>query len=833
MRQSPVDRHRHEPAPDAVDRAGGTVTPLRPRRGAPVEVPAPFGAERRDNLPAQLTSFVGREREVVELTRLLEDRRLVTLVGAPGVGKTRLALRVAEEVRARFPDGAWLVELAPLADPGLVSQAIAAALGVRESGGRPIVDVLQGALGPRRLLLVVDNCEHLVEACAELAADLLRAGPRVRILATSRELLAVAGEAAWRVPSLSLPDPDRPPPPERLVDCEAVRLFVERVQLVTSSFAVTEANAAAVAEVCRRLDGIPLALEMAAARLRMLSAEQLARRLDDRFRLLGGGSRVTLPRQQTLRSTVDWSHDLLTEEERMLFRRLSVFAGGWTLEAAEAVCGDGDVLDLLAALVDKSLVVVEEQDGQARYRMLETLRAYGLEKLGQAGEGAMIRSRHQRWLLALAEEGALLLTGEFRPDWYRRMGAEIDNVRAALAWGRAAAADAPAGRGGLETADPSPLEAALRLAAAAYMLWLWRGHLGEGRAWLEELLALDRATPAPPTPEGRRARIHASVILGSLLAFGGHGAAAVAPLTEGAELALAAGDQLARIQALGVLGNVALMAGQLERASALENEALSLARAGRFPHLVAGGLFNLGAAALAGGDPRRAEGLYEEVLAIFREQDLAWGVADALGGLARAVSALGDHARAAALHREGLPARLAMDDRAGLLYTLESLAREAAALGQAEHAAMLLGAAASLEDHLGLTRVSLPAAQEERDAAVAAARSALGVAAFDTAFARGRQLSRAEAIELALREEEPSAPDRAPGALELLTERERQIAGLVAAGRTNRQIAEALVISERTAEWHVAKLRARLELETRGQLGVWAARHGLAPDPEA
>ena len=346
-----------------------------------------------NNLPLQLTSFVGREKEIAEVKRLLGTAHLLTLTGPGGTGKTRLSLQVAAEELSSFPDGVWFIELAPLADPSLAVQIIASALELREQFGRPLVDVITDYLRGKISLLLLDNCEHLVETCAKLAHDLLHACPRLKIMASSREALGVAGETAYRVPSLSLPDA------QNLTQCESVQLFIERATAAQSRFALTESNARAVAQICQRLDGIPLALELAAARVKVLSVEQIAARLDDRFRLLTGGSRTALPRQQTLRALIDWSYSLLSEQERMLFRRLAVFIGGWTLEAAEAVCAsDGiesdEVLDLLTRLVDKSLVSMEEQAGEARYRRLETIRQYSREKFLEADDVEAVRDRH-------------------------------------------------------------------------------------------------------------------------------------------------------------------------------------------------------------------------------------------------------------------------------------------------------------------------------------------------------------------------------------------------------------------------------------------------------
>jgi non-specific serine/threonine protein kinase len=395
------------------------------------------------NLPISLTSFIGREREIAEVTRLLagppSESRLLTLTGAGGCGKTRLALRVAGEALGDFPDGVWLVELAALADPALVAGAVAMAVGVREVPGRALTESLVDHLRDRTLLLILDNCEHLVAAAAGLADVLLRSCPRLRVLATSREPLGSAGETIWRVPSLTLPPLSAADAPllEPLTRYEAVRLFVERARAAVPAFAPSAENAPALVEICRRLDGIPLAIELAAARVRVFSAAQIAARLDDRFRLLTAGPRTALPRQQTLRATVDWSYDLLAEPERALLRRLSVFAGGWTFEAAEAVAaGDGiqthAVLDLMAQLVDKSLVIAEEQRGAVRYRLLETIRAYARDRLLEAGEAERTRDRHLAYFLGLAEEAEPRLRGAEERVTLDRLEAEHANLQAAL-----------------------------------------------------------------------------------------------------------------------------------------------------------------------------------------------------------------------------------------------------------------------------------------------------------------------------------------------------------------------------------------------------------------
>jgi non-specific serine/threonine protein kinase len=530
-----------------------------------------------NNLPRQLTSFVGRERELAEVKRLLGEAPLLTLTGAGGAGKTRLALRVAAEASGDFADGVWLVELAPLANPTLVPQAVATALGVREAPGRALTDTLTEYLHTREILLVFDNCEHLVAAAAQLTETLLQACPRLRILATSREALGLAGELAWRVPSLTLPDPDRfagagPGAESILVEYEAVRLFLDRATFALPSFALSDQNAPTIAQICRRLDGMPLAIELAAARVRALTVEQIAERLDDRFRLLTGGSRTSLPRQQTLRATVDWSYDLLSEAERVLLHHLSVFSGGWALEAAEAVCG-GDavpssaVLDLLVQLVDRSLVLAEPQGVEERYRLLETVRQYAREKLLEAGEANGVRDRHRDYFLSLAEQADPELRGREQLTWLERLTREQDNLRAAIEWSL--------------TRDPA--ETALRLAGALGWFWDLRGHWSEGRAWVERCLEL--ATPNDAQPDRTATQVAPWVrgrifLAAGILALVQTDFAAARPsLEEAIQLSRSAGDHWGVARALMSLAPVEAYQGRHGEAAAHLQEGLALFRA--------------------------------------------------------------------------------------------------------------------------------------------------------------------------------------------------------------------------------------------------------------
>jgi len=458
-----------------------------------------------NNLPLQLTSFIGREKEIAEIKDLVEQNRLVTLTGSGGVGKTRHSLQVGAELLDAFADGVWLVELEPVSDPGLVPQAVATALGVREDQGRPLINALQDHLQAKNVFLLLDGCEHLLDACARLVDVLLHSCPHLKILASSREALGIAGEVSFRVPSLSLPDPRHLPALESLTQYDAVRLFIERAVAVKSDFVVTNENAPAVAQVCSRLDGIPLAIELAAARVKGLAVEQISQRLDDRFRLLTGGSRTALQRHQTLRAMIEWSYDLLSEDERVLLRRLAVFVGDWTLEAAEAVCAQTgqaietpEVIDLLLRLVDKSLIVAEEHGGQARYHMLETIREFARDKLTESGEEAQLRSRHLDFFLEFSEQSESKLHTAEHLIWLHQLGAEYENLRAALEWAR-------------ETGSTQP---PLRLARAMEQLGDVQSLLGVGT---QSVARYQEALDMWRTVEGAdrmiEARLHGKIVL--------------------------------------------------------------------------------------------------------------------------------------------------------------------------------------------------------------------------------------------------------------------------------------------------------------------------------
>ena len=639
------------------------------------------------NLPLQLTSFIGRDREMADAQRLLGTARLLTLTGPGGTGKTRLSLQVAADLIDSFPDGVWLVELAALTDPALVAAAVAAAVGVREDPGVPLLTTLTRSLRGKNLLLLLDNCEHLIGACAELAETLLRACPTVRILASSREALGIAGETTLRVPSLALPQRGTgalpaQPPGGSLLRYEAVRLFVERAQAVQAAFLLTPANAPAVLQICRRLDGIPLALELAAARVRLLPVEGIAARLDDRFRLLTGGSRTALPRQQTLRALIDWSYDLLGAEERILLHRLTVFAGGWTLEAAEAVCaGDGldayAVLDGLQQLVNKSLVLVEEQGDQARYHYQETIRQYARERLLEAGEIAAVRSRHRDWYVQVAETTAPQLRSAGQAAVLRRLRAEYDNLRVALEWC---------------AGDPLGVGAGLRLAGALWRFWLLHGRWSEGRAWLETMLA---ALDAPAYPAA-----HAQALfgLGSLTT---DSPTARSYLEESVALWRTLNNPVALAAALEALAEETRIQGLLPAAYRLAAEALALARATGDRSASASALFQLGRTALAQGRLPEARAQLEESLGHTRSLGDERGVALSLYHLGRITLAEGDYAAARALFEESLTLNIEMGDSDTAAWLLNSLGEVARYTDDYPQAAVFYDQALVLHEQLG------------------------------------------------------------------------------------------------------------------------------------
>jgi non-specific serine/threonine protein kinase len=775
------------------------------------------------NLPLQLTSFVGREREIAEVERLLGTTRLLTLTGAGGSGKTRLASEVAARVWGDYTDGVWLVELAALADPALVPQAVATALGVREAPGRTFTEALVAYLRPRCLLLILDNCEHLVAACAQLAEALLRAVPGLRILATSREALGNSGETAWWVPSLRIPEAELQPryTPDAKLDAgtsellahEAVRLFVERATTARTDFHLTDRNAPAVAEICRRLDGIPLAIELAAARVRVFSVAQIAARLDDRFRLLTGGRRTALPRHQTLRATVDWSYNLLAAPEQALLRRLSVFAGGWTFEAVEAVgAGEGiaryAVLDLLTSLVDKSIAIAEEQRGAVRYRLLETIRQYARDKLREADEAERTQGCHLDYFLRLAEAAEPELRGPSQLAWLDRLEADHDNLRAALEWG-------------LVTDG----EAALRVSGALAWFWWVRSYVDEGRRWLARAL---EAAPGPPA-----ARLRALYGEGWLAHIQRDAPTARRRFEESLAIARELGDRWAEAWVLHHLGRVAYFANDAATARARGEESLAAAEASGDDGLIAWALHLLGLAAHIAADYAAAQAYYDRSLQIRQRLGYQEGISILHHLLGIAAFREGDLVQAHARYREALAINRDLGSPWHVLVLLADFSSLAAAQGQPERAVRLAGAAQAMSEWYQAPPIPLTEALLAEGLALA--RPALGEAGYAAAWAEGRALSLEQSIAEALAMEAappPISPARpAPTRLKAypagLTAAEVRVLRLLARGRSTKDIAGELVVTVSTVDRHITHIYDKIGARNRASAASFALKHGL------
>ncbi len=721
---------------------------------------------RPNNLPAQATPLIGREREIEAARALLlrEGVRLVTLTGPPGIGKTRLGLQLAADLLDHFPDGVFFVVLAPISDPSLVASVIAQTLDIREAGGRPASELLKDALRDTRRLLVLDNFEQILPA-APLVAELLGACPGLKVLVTSRAVLRLSGEYDFSVPPLLLPAQRPLPPLDQLTQYEAVRLFIERAQAAKADFAVTNENAPAVAEICHRLDGVPLAIELAAVRIRLVSPPAMLARLAHRLPLLTGGARDRPGRQQTLRDTITWSHDLLDRSEQRLFRRLAVFVGGCTLEVTEAVCTVGgdlgiDVLDGLGSLVDKSLLRQVEHQREPRFGMLETIREFALEQLQASGELGDLRRRHAAYFLGLAEEAEPKLRTAEQDRWLARLESEQDNLRAVLAWSQAEAGEAQTGQ---------------RLAGALGWFWYVHGHHTEGRRWLDTVLAAGggaagtvraKALAAAGQLVQRQAEygratamIEEALALYraaedtsgvawslSLLAFFPQGSAerATALLEESLALYRASGDTWGIAWALGCWGFVATQRGDWERAAQLLDDSLAMFR--RLGHTwgIARALSFLGRVEHALGNHDRAAELFEESLPRLRALDDTWAIALELNGLGKLVLDRGDTKRAGALQRESLALFRALDDVWGIAACLDQLANVESSEGNARRAVRLLGAAEALRGTTGTRPPHAERATHER--AVADLRAALGEEAFTTVWAEGQAMTLEQAI---------------------------------------------------------------------------------------
>ncbi len=727
-----------------------------------------------NNLPVQLTSFIGREHELVDGKEKLRSTHLLTLIGPGGTGKTRLSLQLAADVLPSFTDGVWLAELAPLTDPALVVQTVGSVFHLREQLGMPLNELLIDYLREKEVLLVLDNCEHLIEACAQLTDQLLRACAQLKIIASSREALGIAGETVYRVPPLSLPDA-RPVERVDLERCESVQLFIERASAANRKFTLTPQNISAVAQICRRLDGIPLALELAAARVTAFSPEQIASHLDDRFRLLTGGSRTALPRQQTLRALIDWSYELLSEDERTLLRKLSVFSNGWTFEAAEAVCSDLNVLDLLPQLVNKSLVAVDTEAEDPRYRLLETVRQYARDKMLEAGDVGPTRNAHFDYFYKLAEKSEPKLRSRGAGAWIDRLDQEHDNIRSAMQWGQ-----------------EHRLDDVLRMVTWLAYFWNRRGYEEEARNIIQETI---QRAERQGQPEGEAGRQRSHLIgeawnIFALLAYSqGDNVRAMEASEKTAAIAREVGDYRLLALALSFAAVGAATLGTFQGADGLVREALEAAEKSGDP--IAMGLPMAMIATYTAsqtGDFARAEAENERGRALMHQSGDEWGATMGLLGVGMIARFRGDFATARKqfveiepiyrdmgdLHRVNMvKSELAHMDRmegnwegaekkyresivewqrlghrAAVAHQLECFALIARHKGRLERAAQLYGAAENLRGRIGIPMTEYE--RPEYEAAVAELRSQMDPDAFAGQWAQGRQMSMEQAIRFAL-----------------------------------------------------------------------------------
>jgi predicted ATPase/class 3 adenylate cyclase len=723
------------------------------------------------NLPVQLTSFIGRGGELADTKQLLSRLRLLTLTGPGGTGKTRLALQIGQELLPSFADGVWLVELAPLTDGSLIPQTIASIFGIRELPNLPILQIITDSLRPKQLLLILDNCEHLIEACAKLTDHLLHSCPQLKLIATSRETLDIAGETVYQVPSLSMPY-QGPVLREAALAFESVQLFVERASAASRIFRLTEENASDVAQICRRLDGIPLALELAAARSSVFSLKEIASRLDDRFRLLSGGSRTALERQQTLRASIDWSYDLLSEAEQTLLHHLSIFAGGWAFEAAEAVCPDVDVLTLLTQLINKSLVMVDEQANTTRYRLLETIRQYGHNKLLESGRLEQAHNRHLEFFIKLAEESQSYFNSFEELDWITRLDADKDNLRLAIEW-----------------AMEQDVSSALRLGSALYLFWSRYGQESEGFRTLQEALGRFKTLPQKETYPSMVLQVKALKALEVLSFARGDAFHSMKIGEEVIALARQIGEKYVLSESLSFLGVIKAYIGDSENSSSLAEEGLTLARELGDKVLLGLALANTASAiAMTQGDLQKVRAYTEEGTQLLKEAGAQWGLAMAAFGLGLFATRQGNYAEARSQFEACLPVFYKFRDRhrvnmayseiahierkqgdykeaklryyktllewqrlghrAAIAHELECLAFIAKAEKDVQRAATLFGSAEMLRESISIPMNPLERIEYERE--VGDLRSNMEEAAFKQAWAEGGTLTMEQAIEYAL-----------------------------------------------------------------------------------
>jgi predicted ATPase/DNA-binding CsgD family transcriptional regulator len=759
------------------------------------------------SLPAEVTSFVGRRHEVSGVRRMLSASRLVTLTGGGGVGKTRLAQRVGSEMRRAFPDGVWFVELAELRDPDLVTVTVAEALGLREGSVSPDAPGLADFLADQQALLILDNCEQLIGACADLAETLLRSCPELRILATSRQALRLAGEATLAVQPLSVPEEDLRCTPADLARYESASLLVERATAVDPDFTVTDDNCATIARLCQALEGVPLAIELAVSRLRVLTLEQILERLTDRYRLLTSGARNAPARQQTLRALIDWSWDLCSDAERTLWSRVSVFSGGLELDAAERICADDrlpadSILDLIASLVDKSVLTRSGDGPRARYKMLEVVREYGAMRLAEAGEEHQVAERHCGWFAELAAYGGRHWASPDQAALMLRLRDEQANLRVALEF----------------AVTEGPPKVALRMAADLEYHWIIRGFLSEGRHWLDRALAM-------PAPE-HWTRVKA-LRVAALIAILQDDQARAEPLLEDARRlagTLPPSVELAYIPL--VQGDMEMFQGQPVAAVPLFEHALAVFRG---LGARSGEMWTLAMLGMARGLAEEPSSGYADLLAC-RDMSIAsgdvWWRSFALWSLSVLRWLDGDNAGATEAAKQSLEVRaLVEDEQFTVVLALESLAWIAGSERRDQRSAELLGWSERMWRAMHTSLSSSRSLQEFRERTVTAVRGRMGERAYDAAARRGAEMSIAEAVTAGL-ERSPDAAvpaPRSPGTDFGLTRREREVAALIAEGLSNREIAARLVVAQRTAEGHVENILSKLGFTSRAQVAGWLA----------
>ncbi|MFI2228909.1 protein kinase domain-containing protein [Nocardia testacea] len=835
LRQSGIDdevsalvetamRRDHHERPSAAE-FGEAIRRVQLRRGIPAGEPALLthpGPERSEgvaqgrrpvgtigentagNLPLELTGLVDRRAELTELKNHLSRSRSVTLVGTGGVGKTRLALKAASQVRRDFADGVWLVDLAAVSDAGLLADTVAATVGVRDDSTRPLLETLVHYLGSCETLLVLDNVEQIVEAVAGLTETLLLSCPGVRTVVTSREPLNIAGEVIQRVMPLAVPDPDHQPSLKGLPRFDGVTLFAERAAAVVPGFELTEANMAAVTRICARLDGLPLAIELAAARIRTLSPQQILDRLTDRYELLTGAFRTAPSRQQSLKLCLDWSYGLCSAAEQRAWTRMSVFAGSCGLDAVEQVCNIDSApagpVDVLAGLVDKSVLIREQSGSVVRFRMLQTLRDYGRSKLRDSGEYRELRRRHRAWYRQLALDAEAGWIGRAQVGWIARLEREYSNLREAL-------------ESALTEDTEEAAEAGLQTASALWEFWVYRGFYGEGRSWIERVLAHPCATSIPDRVNALRVAIDLATTQGDFRS-------AATLLQEGRALVERDPTPLLQAQMNHAAAGLALLNGDPTRAAALLDPALEIYRSDITSHLYIHALTLLGLTYELSGDTAAAIELQERLIAITGARGGILYRALAMRSLGVAEWRRGNTDRAQELIEEALRIDRPLNSVLVLTFCLEALSWIACQRREAERAAVLMGAARHLWPAGGSRERVFATLSHFHEECEQSAREALGDNGFGAAFERGRTMSAPAAREYALREP-PAGAAAGPDVKTALTKREREVAALVARGLSNRQIANELVVSPRTAQGHVENILTKLGFTSRAQIAAW------------